>query len=187
MRCRMHARYCVCEEVERLDLRTRIVVLMHYREWGKTTATAHLASLALSNFAIYLRGKVGQPLPTKDLRDPERRQLLLYPAEDARVLTRELVAEDPRPVTIVVPDGSWRQASKVLTRVEALHDVERIVLPPGPPSEYKLRRETKEAGLATYEAIARTLGIIEGMEVQKSLERPFHAMVERTLLTRRGL
>lgn len=183
----MHARYCICEEIERLDLETRIVVLMHHREWNKTTATAHLASLALSNFAIHLRGKKDQALPTADLTDPERRQLLLYPAEGARVLTPELVTEDPRQITIVVPDGSWRQASKVLKRVEALRDVERIVLPPGRPTEYKLRREPKEAGLATYEAIARTLGIIEGVQVQKSLERPFHAMVERTLLTRRGL
>jgi len=39
-------------------------------------------------------------------------------------------------------------------------------------------------GLATLEAIARAMGILEGPEVQAALERPFRAMVERTLWSR---
>jgi hypothetical protein len=49
---------------------------------------------------------------------------------------------------------------------------------------YRLRTESHEAGLATIEAIARAMGILEGMHVQHALERVFRAMVERTLWAR---
>ena len=183
----MHAQHCVCPDIQTLDLRTRVTVLMHRRERSKTTSTAHLASLALSNFQIYMRGNQFEPVPTEVLLDTQWRPLLLFPSDDARQLDATLLAEDTRPIQLIVPDGSWRQAFKVTTRMPELDSVERIVLPPGPPSKYRLRREPKEDGLATYEAIARALGIIEGTRVQHTLERPFDAMVERTLLTRRGL
>jgi DTW domain-containing protein YfiP len=183
----MHVRHCLCSDIEVLSLNTRIAVLMHRRERSKTTATAHLASLALTNFKLYLRGDKDAPVPVSELLDKSWRPLLLFPAEGARTLDTELAAEDPRPILLIVPDGSWRQASKVTTRMPELEHVERVILPPGTPTRYKLRREPKEEGLATYEAIARSLGIIEGPDIQTILEKPFHKMVERTLLTRRGL
>jgi len=39
-------------------------------------------------------------------------------------------------------------------------------------------------GLSTIEAIARAKAILEGEQVQRTLERVFRAMVERTLWTR---
>ena len=60
----------------------------------------------------------------------------------------------------------------------------RLALPPGPPSVYQLRVEPFEHGLATFEAIARALGILEGRDVQAALEKAFRLMVQRTLITR---
>ena len=52
---------------------------------------------------------------------------------------------------------------------------------------YRLRSESHPAGLATIEAIARAMGILEGPHVQEALERVFRAMVERTLWVRGSL
>jgi DTW domain-containing protein YfiP len=41
--------------------------------------------------------------------------LLFYPSEDAVELDKELVAQDQKPIQLIVPDGTWRQASKVTT------------------------------------------------------------------------
>jgi DTW domain-containing protein YfiP len=54
----------------------------------------------------------------------------------------------------------------------------------GAPSTYRLRSEAHEHGLATLEAIARAMGLLEGPDVQAALEYPFRAMVERTLWAR---
>jgi hypothetical protein len=49
---------------------------------------------------------------------------------------------------------------------------------------HRLRHETREGGLATIEAIARALGVLEGGQVRSILEKVFCAMVERTLWSR---
>jgi DTW domain-containing protein YfiP len=59
-----------------------------------------------------------------------------------------------------------------------------VTLPDGPPTRYRLRREPREGGLATFEAIARALGILESTEVQAQLEAVFERMVAETLATR---
>ena len=185
--CRMHREDCLCALVPRLDLKTRVVVIMHCREWKRPTASAPLFTLAAPNSEIRLRGRKDMPFDDKGIVVPDRRTWLLYPGENATVLSPDLVQEDPRPVTLVVPDGSWRQASKVGQREPVLAGVSQIVLPDMGPSSYRLRNEPKEGGLSTFEAIARALRILEGEAVYTVLEDLFQTMVERTLATRRGV
>ena len=99
-------------------------------------------------------------------------------------MTPEWVAQDPRPITLIVPDGTWSQARRIPKRIPRLSEVPAVTLPSDMPSQYKLRHEPIPNGLATYEAIARSLGVIEGLEVRRALETPFQEMVARTWHTR---
>jgi DTW domain-containing protein YfiP len=180
----MHIKDCICALIPQLDLQTRVVVIMHYREWSKPTASAPLIALADPRSEIRLRGEKDVPFDHHGLVLEAHQTLLLYPAEDAQVLSRELVAQDPRPVTLVVPDGTWGQASRMVKREPALQGLPRVVLPDMGPSRYRLRHEPKHGGLGTFEAIARALRILEGEDVYQRLNAPFEAMVERTLATR---
>ena len=182
--CRMHSQDCLCALIPKIHLKTRIVVVMHHREWSKPTATAPLFSLATSDCEIRLRGLKDQPFCSDGIVTPERRTLLLYPSDDAQLLTTSLIAEDPRPITLVVPDGSWRQAAKSTQREPVLQNLPRITLPAMGPTRYRLRNEPKVGGLGTFEAIARALRIVEGEEVYQALNKLFTIMVERTLATR---
>ncbi|MBX3228024.1 MAG: DTW domain-containing protein [Labilithrix sp.] len=176
--CMMHMSLCICALIPRLETRTRLVLVMHKAELRKPTNTGHIATLALTNSATVVRGREGEP--EDEVTWPEGTEpVLLFPHEGAEPLT----ARD-RPVTLIVPDGNWRQASKVRARVPGLRDVRCATLPLGPPTEYRLRLETHPAGLATIEAIARAFGILEGPEVQAALEGIFRTMVERTLWIR---
>lgn len=180
----MHEAQCLCPHLHKIDVVTQLVLVMHQREASKTTATGPLALRALSHAELHLHGVRDKPLDLTELHKRGRRVLLLFPSSDARPLTTELLAEDSRPVTLVVPDGSWRQASRAARRIVGLAQAERVVLVSGPPSAYRLRQEPKEGGLATFEAIARALGVIESSAVQQQLEALFARMVEGTLSTR---
>jgi DTW domain-containing protein YfiP len=182
--CRMHVARCICAFAPRLTLATRVVLVMHRREVAKPTATGPLALMTLANSELRVHGHQDRPVDLRDLVDGAHRLLALYPAEDARPLGAGFRGDDPRPVTLVVPDGSWRQASKAVRRLPGLDRAEAVTLPPGPPSRYRLRREPKEGGLATFEAIARVLGFLESPSVQAELEAFFERMVEATLATR---
>jgi tRNA pseudouridine65 synthase len=182
--CRMQRALCLCAEIPRLELATRVVLVMHHREVSRTTASGPLALRALSNGELHVHGARDAALDLTSLHGQGRRVMLLFPSDDARPLTPELYAADRRPVTLVVPDGNWRQASRAARRIPGLAQAERVTLVEGAPSRYRLRREPREGGLATFEAIARALGILESEDVQARLEDLFSRMVERTLETR---
>lgn len=184
LRCRLHDERCVCEHIHTFDLETRVTLVMHRREHKKTTATGPLALAALTNSQLFIHGIRETPLELSHLAQEGRRLLVLFPSDDARPLSRALKAEDPRPITLVVPDGNWGQASRVPKRVPGLSRAERVTLPPGPPSRWGVRRESFAAGLATFEAIARALGILEATAVQDQLEGLFARLVEATFASR---
>lgn len=182
--CRLHIALCQCAQIPSLEVATRLVLVMHRREQHRPTATGKLALQVLPNHALLLHGYRDAPVDLNDHVEPGRRGLLLFPSDDAQPLTAAFLARDPRPVTLVVPDGSWRQASRAARRLPGVEHFENITLPEGESTRYQLRREPKEGGLATMEAIARAYGVLEGPQVQRALEDVFHEMVRRTLLTR---
>ena len=178
----MHASLCLCDLIPRLETRTRLVLLIHYSEDRKPTNTGRLAAECLPNSEVDVRGHIGRPTAAPTCA-PGSTPVLLFPFEGARDL-REYAASSAGPVTLIVPDGTWRQASKARSRVPGLRDIPCVTLPPDVPSIYRLRAEAHETGLATIEAIARAMGILEGSHVREGLERVFRAMVERTLWAR---
>jgi DTW domain-containing protein len=180
-RCQMHGSLCVCALIPRLETRTRVVVVIHRFEYRKPTNTGRLAIECLPNSEILVRGREGPPSPPLFLAATAQ-PVLLFPHKDAIPIAR--FAASPRPVTLVVPDGTWRQASKVRRRLPGLEDVPCVTVPIGEPSTYRLRTEAHEHGLATIEAIARALDILEGPHVREALERVFRVMVDRTLWAR---
>jgi DTW domain-containing protein YfiP len=177
---------CICDLFPRprLETRTRLVLIIHRYEDRKPTNTGRLAAECLANSEVIVRGHESQPTPPFTC-EPGRQPLLLFPHEGAPPLSE--LATDPRPVTLIVPDGNWRQASRVRQRVGGLRDVPCVSLPAGAPSRYRLRAEAHDTGLATIEAIARALGLLEGdngPRVRDTLALVFAAMVDRTLWSR---
>jgi DTW domain-containing protein len=186
-RCRMHVALCVCSLIPTLATRTTLVLVMHRTEDKRSTNTGRLATEALTNSRVVLRGAEGDD-DDAPIWSPETRPLFLFPALDARPLP-ELVSVpgDDRPVTLIVPDGNWRQASKVHRRLASVRDVPCAKLPLGEPSIYRLRHEAHPTGLATLEAIARAFALLEGDRgpaIEHALLSVFRAMVERTLWSR---
>lgn len=184
--CRLHSRLCICQAIHRLDLGTRLILVMHHREWPRPTATGPLALAVLINSELRIQGHREQMLDFRDLDSAERRTLLLYPGEEADILDRNLLSADPRPVNLVVPDGNWRQAARMGRRLPGLEHATKVRLPEGEKTGWGIRKETHPEGLATFEAIARALGIIESTDVQESMEELFRLMVARTLEARQS-
>jgi DTW domain-containing protein len=181
----MLGRLCVCPLIPDppLATRTRVVLVMHRSENFKSTNTGRLAAACLANSEIIVRGhrgKPSEPLAWSDAVQP----LLLFPFEDAQPIAAAVRALDGKPVVLVVPDGTWRQASKVRRRVPGLADLPCVSVSGEARLARRLRAEAHEHGLSTLEAIARALSVLEGEDVRSRLERVFRSMVERTLWTR---
>lgn len=179
--CFLNRQLCICHVFPLLNLKTRICLVIHAKELKRTTNTGRLAIKSLVNSEMRVRGATKDSLDLSDLLTPNYRTLLFYPSEDALELNKELVEQDSRPIQLIVPDGNWRQASKVHYRHHELKDIPRVMIKTPNTSKLHLRAENTPEGMATLQAIAHALGIIEGESVKQALLVLYNAKLARTL------
>ena len=102
---------------------------------------------------------------------------ILYPSPEA-----ELPTSGKLPSALIVIDGTWSLARKVLRTTSILRGVPRLGLRPSAPGNYRIRKEPAPHCLSTIEATAQVLGELEGEpERFRQLLRPFDWMVEKQL------
>jgi DTW domain-containing protein YfiP len=184
--CEIHPTLCFCSYVKPVETKTRITILMHVREVTLTSNTARLAARMLPAAQVRLFGAHHTPLDVSDLlNDSAYRLAVLFPSERSEEINEEWLSRDPRPVSLIVPDGNWRQASKIPRRIPELANVAHVKLPVEGKSRYRLRHTDRLGGLSTYEAIARAVSLCEqDKSVRTRLEEVFEVMVERRLMGR---
>ena len=182
--CSASRTLCLCDVVPRIELRTRICLVIHHSELTRSSNTGLLAIRALVNSEMRIRGEGRETLDLTNLLGGQYRTLVFYPSHDAVELDKELVMLERTPIQLIVPDGTWRQTKKLLSRHQELKHVPRVKISAPNNSIFQLRAQTRPEGMATLQAIASGLGIIEGDSVTAQLMKLYHTKIERTLMGR---
>ncbi len=185
LRCLRPQSVCYCAALTTIDTATRVVILQHPRERGMPIGTARMACLCLPNASLHVGVRWdGSDVLRAATSDPERPAVLLWPGEGARDILRE---PPPRPVTLVVVDGTWPQAKNVVRDNPALAALPRYAFTAPAPSNYRIRREPSAECVSTIEALMHALGALEGdPERFRALRAPMDAMVDRHLARQGG-
>ncbi len=176
-RCRRPQSVCWCAHLQQLPTRTRVLVLQHPKEQHMAIGTARMAHLQLPSSEL----RVGldfakDPVVSAALRSGEP-IYVVFP--DATAIDAADVPRD-RPITLVVIDGTWWQAQKLLKLNPQLRALPHIAFSPRQKSQYKIRRQPAEHCVSTVEALAEVLTVLEPDRGPfERLLDPFHAMVER--------
>ena len=173
-RCLRPLTHCLCALIPSLDSRTRVLLLQHPSEVNHALNTARLAALGLNNAQV-LVGEVFEDLPAL-LSVPGYQARLLFPADDAQPL--HAYAPDDQPLLLVVPDGTWRKARKLLHLNPLLAALPRVALAEGAVSRYRLRKAPGPGALSTVEAIVQALQVLEAPVTFDLLLNPFEALIE---------
>lgn len=185
--CYLHKSRCICEHIQPLELKTKIFLIVHHKELKKSTNTGRLALEALTNSEMKVRGVLGEErLNLSSILDKSAYQtFLFYPAEDALELDEAFIQHYEKhfnqPIQLIVPDGNWRQASKVHYRHPELAELPRLKISTPNLATRHMRKESTPNGMATMEAIACALGFIEGAQVQEHLMKIYLKKLEQTL------
>ena len=109
--------------------------------------------------------------------------VVLYPSGKAKQLHAYAGART-LPLNIIVPDGNWRQAKSMLKRETVLANLPHVCLAGVEPSRYRLRSHPDPEKLCTYEAVSRSLEVLESPGTREKLDYYFDVAVERALWTR---
>jgi len=170
-RCQRPLAHCLCRWIPALDSRTRVVVLQHPDEARHALNTARLAVLGLRNASLH----VGRRFDAALWQVPGYEPWLLFPGEGAEPLERAAPPGLPR--LLVVLDGTWRHARQLLAAHPALAALPRVSLDGGAGSRYRVRHAAHPQALATIEAVAAALDILEAPRSFAALLEPFEALV----------
>ena len=173
-RCLRPVTHCLCPLIPSLDSRTRVLLLQHPSEVNHALNTARLAALGLNNAQLVV-GEVFDDLAT--LLNPSGYQArLLFPADDVQPLQAYVPGEQP--LLLVVPDGTWRKARKLLHLNPLLAALPRVTLADGGVSRYRLRKAPGPGALSTIEAIVQALQVLDAPLSFEPLLKPFEALIE---------
>lgn len=166
---------CWCALLPSIETRTKVVILQHPRERDMPIGTGRMASLCLPRASLHLGVDFERDRAVMEaIGDPAQPAALLWPGEGAI----DLEQDPPRgPITLVVVDGTWSQAKKVVRVNPSLRALPRYAFAPPAPSAYRIRREPRDDYVSTIEAIAHVLTLLEGDRFGAMLA-PFAAMVD---------
>jgi DTW domain-containing protein YfiP len=167
--CQRPSSHCLCPLIPSLTSETQVLILQHPSETAHALNTARLAALGLRSAKLVVGEVVSVPAD-------ERNNYLLFPGDDAIQL--ESLTRGEKPLRLVVPDGTWRKARKMLHLNPELATLPRVSLPTGLVSRYRLRKAPAPGALSTLEAIVTALNILEGEGRFDKLLRPFEALIE---------
>ena len=173
-RCLRPVTHCLCALIPSLDSRTRVLLLQHPSEVNHALNTARLAALGLTNAQLVV-GEVFEDLATL-LNPPGYQARLLFPADDAQPL--QAYTPDAPPLLLVVPDGTWRKARKLLHLNPLLAALPRVTLAGAIGSRYRLRKAPGPGALSTVEAIVQALQVLEAPASFEPLLKSFDALIE---------
>jgi DTW domain-containing protein YfiP len=155
-----------------------VVLLQHPRERHVPIGTARLAHLCLPGSELHVGVDFGDDAAVRAALagGDGRPAYLLFPGPAAIDLAETRPAG---PITLVVVDGTWWQARKLLKRNAVLRALPQVRFTPPAPSNYRIRREPADHCVATVEALALALGALEEAPARfAGLLRPFEAMID---------
>jgi DTW domain-containing protein YfiP len=85
------------------------------------------------------------------------------------------------PISLVVLDGSWPQARRMLQRIPEVRGLPRLALPPPAVARPRLRRGRDAGEMSTLEAIACAIAFVEGEAMAAPLFALHDLFVERSI------
>ncbi len=125
--CTRPLAYCLCSLIPSLPSRTRVVVIQHPSEVKHALNTARLVALGLQNVELLIAEKIDDI--ERYIRQPGYRSCVLFPGDEAQQLSA--YQDDQQPLLLIVPDGTWRKARKILHCNPLLAALPRVTLAPG--------------------------------------------------------
>lgn len=165
-RCFWPQALCWCGSITPMPTRTKFVFLMHPQEFKHVkAATGRLTHLCLAQSEIHMGiGFDDHEAVQALIQDPANFPVLLYPARDARDLSKgELPAAEigGRRLVVFLLDATWRLARRMWRFSPGLQRLPRVMFSNATPSRYVIKKQPEPGCLSTLEATHELLLALE--------------------------
>jgi DTW domain-containing protein YfiP len=188
--CSLPPRWCTCDMLPLVETQLAVEVLIHRHEQSRPSSTGKLVGRAVAGSVchVYQRGnrffpETGYPA---DTLDHDRDLWVLHPSGDPlpKPAATGASASQPPP-TVLLLDGSWRQAGEMLGSMHGRGRCVRLSnAATSEPSRYWLRNQARPDQLCTAEALMGVFAAVGEPEAARRLRLHFELHVYATLRVR---
>ncbi|NVJ61695.1 MAG: DTW domain-containing protein [Gammaproteobacteria bacterium] len=176
--CQLSKPYCICNNIKTIQSNIEFALIFHRDEVFKPTNSGRLIGEVFpeqSHFFIWDRTAPPEQL-LKMINDPNRDCYLLFPADSKELhncAERLQTTAKDRLITLIVLDGTWRQARRMFNRSEWLQGLKVLTLNPQKVAEYSTREAAHEHYLSTAESVVLALEISQYESERSALQQVF--------------
>lgn len=152
--CFRPSAHCVCNLLKVFTAHCNILILQHPHERRKYYSTAKLVQRSIQNSRLLRGVEFDASRLAAELSAKGGASYLLFPGDDsASCEDLHLELSD----TVVVLDGTWSEAGKILRRNPILQNLPKVSFKQNLVSQYKIRKQPKPTYLSTLESITQFL------------------------------
>lgn len=178
---------CMCQYVNKIDTKTKFIILMHPREFKKTkNGTGHFTHLSLPNSQMHIGIDFSNNKVINDIvNNSSYNCFILYPGVDTIKLNNTDIKEPNKTNVIFIIDSTWACSVKMLRLSKNLHHLQRVSFEHTKASAFKIKTQPNSYCLSTIESTLCVLELlnhhkIENIETKKfdNFLQPFEKMVE---------
>ncbi|XPF95519.1 tRNA-uridine aminocarboxypropyltransferase [Colwellia sp. RE-S-Sl-9] len=182
---------CICHLFTEIINDIHVVVLQHPTEVKQTKGTITLLANSLVNCTVIVGEVFKENAELTEILSLYQNEIaLLYPSENAKTLTNEMVKCDKvlnSIKCIILIDGTWKKSYKMYMLNDFLHGMPHLTLPDDIESKYHIRKTQKAQALSSLEACVYALSSIEtNSNKYKPLLNRFSQFNDFQLLFRQG-
>ncbi|MCR6651588.1 MAG: DTW domain-containing protein [Cellvibrionaceae bacterium] len=188
--CLLAEPVCICTWAVTRDSEVDFVLLLHHDEVFKPTNTGRLiADIFPANVSAF---EWSRTEPAADLlallADPARYPVIVFPADETsgRTIHTSAPPLQGKRLTLLLLDGTWRQASRMFRSSAWLADLPVLTFASAQEGRYAVRQKIRDGQLATAEAAAELLRLCGEEANGEVLEDYFLVFNEHYLATRSG-
>ncbi len=186
---------CYCKEIERIDPKMKVVILIHPIEVKRRIATGRMSHLCLINSHL-IKGQdfTNSQELNSILNDSRYQPVILYPGHHSANISeipleqQKQMFSSEKKLALIVIDGTWATAGRMIRQSQNLIDLPRVCFTPSRLSQFRVRKQPAPECLSTIEAIHQTIDLLkpvlqlpEAWSEHNKLLKVFDSMVERQL------
>jgi DTW domain-containing protein YfiP len=155
----LHPNICVCEACAPVQNRTGVTILQHPTEVGHAKGTVRILARCLTNLRVFT-GETPEHFHQAGFNSVtgSHHPALLFPGPGSEAIETSDVSQVDH---WIILDGTWRKAAKILHQNPALSSLPQFHFASPPASAYAIRKAPGKHHLATAEAVAYLLNVLE--------------------------
>lgn len=177
--CYYPLKACLCASIRRMQVKTELIVLQDPSEVGHAKNSVRLLELVVPETQVFVGETAADFSALRQyLTESEKRVYLVYPSEGSELANSCSLDEE---VILLLLDGTWRKAYKLLQLNPWLADFPALHLDLESASNYTIRKASRSDSLSTLEASAMMLKAIEPLKDVTPLTDALAALVEQRL------